>query len=929
MAEVYRARLFDDQGGAELVAVKKILPRFLRDQDALQSFVDEADVAMLLDHPNIVRVLAFGAPVANESLQDGSAAAPHYIVMEFVDGKDLADIIAEASRRRFRLPLGFVVQVVADLARALDHAWHAVDNRHEPLHLVHRDVSPPNVLVTRTGSAKLADFGISKVRASVRRTQVGVIKGKYGYLSPEQAHARPLDQRSDLYNLGILMFEALSGERLFHADSDVELLHLMRAPRVPRLAADLLVPAPIEDLMRRLLSVDPGDRPADAATCEAELMAAATASKISPRPDENARFLAHLFPPRPAGPTGRAHVAAERLRCKSMRRAGVASGAPVGAANASTSVLAVAPRVTAAGRAAPLPRQPVPGLSSSMNAGAPTGRLGPTATPKTPSRVVPLPASPQRPAERHASVVQPRAVALDPALPLAENAKARNARHDDEDSEGSAPVPRHLVVPLPPPAPDRSARDPLASEPDSSPWSQPARVPPAVASSANSIDAPAAVAFSAPAPRPSAATAHDAMSTAAPLPRPGAPSATAAPHRRPSPPPPPPAGLHAVHLSPSSPSPARAGPGGRNDLGASARDGSLAGASFLAELTPVGALDLPTADGFPSSTPSADGVFASSTTDANADDLPLLGPGTAPTVEEQRRTGAHEGMRVLRRRRSMFSGADVAARARWVGLVVFLGFVGVVGGVAAGGPVRRAWAGDVSRASRTLFVRTTPAGARMTFDQQTVLGVTPLVVDVQAKDGDHVLALAFPGAAPLQKNLRLGPDDHYVAISESLLPQPKLLVDTRPSGAVVTLDGREVGRAPLSLVDVDETHAHELSASAPAHRTMKVVVPAGRDPVHAVTLALEPVATMGRLAVLSSVPGVVFVDGVPWGSTVSSFAGSAKSSAARAASDKDDGTHEVPPGPHDVVVEFAALNTRKSTRVDVEPRIFTRIVVEP
>jgi tRNA A-37 threonylcarbamoyl transferase component Bud32 len=292
MAEVYRARVRDDDGVLHEYAVKKILPQFTRDADILRMFIEEARVAAFLHHECVVRVYDLCTSPSGE----------YYIVMEFADGKDFSDVIWEASQKRQVVPLGMTLLAAREVLRALDAAWHASDERGQQLRLIHRDVSPHNVLVTWDGRIKLTDFGIAKVAASAHKTQLGVIKGKFGYMSPEQARGRPLDQRSDLFAVGILLYEGFTGQRLFEGPTDVETLEAMRAAKVPRLAPELNVPADVEAVMRQALAKDPDRRFASARAFESALTDAARRCGVELRPAECAATMRRFFPTLAQGP---------------------------------------------------------------------------------------------------------------------------------------------------------------------------------------------------------------------------------------------------------------------------------------------------------------------------------------------------------------------------------------------------------------------------------------------------------------------------------------------------------------------------------------------------------------------------------------------------------------------------------------------------
>ncbi|HUH03975.1 MAG TPA: serine/threonine-protein kinase, partial [Kofleriaceae bacterium] len=176
MAEIYRAKTFDSHGHAHLVAVKRVLAHLAEDDDFIQMLVDEAKIAGLLRHPNIARVYEFAR-----------AHGEYFIAMEHVDGKDMRSILERCRQQKRPMPAQHVAYIGSEVATALHAAHTAVDNRGRPLRIVHRDVSPSNVICSYTGEVKLCDFGIAKATLSKVNTKTGVIKGKVKYMSPEQA----------------------------------------------------------------------------------------------------------------------------------------------------------------------------------------------------------------------------------------------------------------------------------------------------------------------------------------------------------------------------------------------------------------------------------------------------------------------------------------------------------------------------------------------------------------------------------------------------------------------------------------------------------------------------------------------------------------------------------------------------------------------
>src|SRR6185436_21113745 len=185
----------------------------------------------------------------------------YYIAMEFVDGKDLRSLMNAGRRKGIRLPLGLALFIAARLASALDYAHRKRDFEDREMGLVHRDVSPQNVLLTYEGDVKLCDFGIAKAVSKASQTQMGALKGKLQYMSPEQAWGRTVDARSDIFSLGAVLFEMLTGERLFSGDTEMSVLEAVRHGRIrtPR-DIDPSIPREVDELVAHALARDPDDR---------------------------------------------------------------------------------------------------------------------------------------------------------------------------------------------------------------------------------------------------------------------------------------------------------------------------------------------------------------------------------------------------------------------------------------------------------------------------------------------------------------------------------------------------------------------------------------------------------------------------------------------------------------------------------------------
>jgi serine/threonine-protein kinase len=254
MAEVYLARRAGPHGFQKLVAVKRILPQYACDADFVAMFVDEARVCARLGHPNIVQVFDFGE-------QDGEL----YMAMEYVDGTTGARLIRAVATRGENIPLDVALHVTLSLLRALEYAHTARDEEGKPLALVHRDVSPGNVLIDRSGAVKLTDFGIARAAEIERRTDAGQLKGKLGYMSPEQVVGRDLDARSDLFTLAIVLTEMVILRPLFSGGKELDVLLRIRDADLSAIdRASHRVPDDVRAVLFRGLARDPTLRYASA-----------------------------------------------------------------------------------------------------------------------------------------------------------------------------------------------------------------------------------------------------------------------------------------------------------------------------------------------------------------------------------------------------------------------------------------------------------------------------------------------------------------------------------------------------------------------------------------------------------------------------------------------------------------------------------------
>ena len=221
MAELFKAQQRGVQGFQKIVAIKRILPHFSDNEDFVTMFIDEAKLAAQLTHPNIVQIFDLG-----------KAGSSYYIAMEYVNGRDLRTLLRKVREYGAPFPEQVAAFVVMKIAAALDYAHRKRGFDDRELKLVHRDISPQNVILSTEGAVKLVDFGIAKAASKASHTVAGALKGKLLYMSPEQATGQPLDNRSDLYSLGLVLFELLTGERCFQADSELGVLEKVRLGRI-------------------------------------------------------------------------------------------------------------------------------------------------------------------------------------------------------------------------------------------------------------------------------------------------------------------------------------------------------------------------------------------------------------------------------------------------------------------------------------------------------------------------------------------------------------------------------------------------------------------------------------------------------------------------------------------------------------------------
>jgi len=249
MAEVFVGDAMSVQGFKKRVAIKRVLPHLASNENFIGMFLDEARLGARMNHANIVSVLDIGA-----------ADNTYFIVMEYVDGANLKTIIEVLLKQGRPVPMKDAVYIAMEACRGLSYAHELCDDDGNELDIVHRDISPPNILISKRGEVKVTDFGLAKASTQLEKTDPGVVKGKFSYLAPEAALGDPVDERADLFAMGIVLWEMIAGRRLFLGDSDYQTVKLVQQANVPSLAA---INPEADDSLERILAKALAKHPAD------------------------------------------------------------------------------------------------------------------------------------------------------------------------------------------------------------------------------------------------------------------------------------------------------------------------------------------------------------------------------------------------------------------------------------------------------------------------------------------------------------------------------------------------------------------------------------------------------------------------------------------------------------------------------------------
>lgn len=284
MAEVWKARMRGVEGFQKIVAIKKILPHLSDNQDFIEMFVDEAKLAAQLNHNNIIHIYDLG-----------KIQSSYYIAMEYIDGHDLKNILRKAQERDQPLTVEIALFIASKIAAALDYAHRKHDFEGKEMGLVHRDVSPQNVLISEEGDIKLCDFGIAKAASKASHTQSGALKGKLQYMAPEQAWGRNIDRRSDIFALATVLFEMLTARQLFAGDNELSILEQVREAHVtpPSQYNDEVTPQ-IDAIVIKALQKDPAARYQTAGEMQRDLDAVLYSFRPTPTSADLAIYMHRL-----------------------------------------------------------------------------------------------------------------------------------------------------------------------------------------------------------------------------------------------------------------------------------------------------------------------------------------------------------------------------------------------------------------------------------------------------------------------------------------------------------------------------------------------------------------------------------------------------------------------------------------------------------
>lgn len=284
MAEIYKAKTFGVDGFEKLLAIKRILPHCAADKDFITMLIDEAKLTVSLSHANIVQVYDLG-----------KIGDDYFISMEYIHGINLRDIMYRCRETQRPIPPEISVYIIAEVCKGLDYAHRKSDAQGQPLNIIHRDISPQNILLSYEGEVKIVDFGIAKAAMNISHTMAGILKGKIAYMSPEQALGKAIDNRTDIFSAGILLYEMLSNSKLYTGESQFEVLKKIRTTKIEEEKLPGTIPQPLKWVVAKALAYKSDDRFQNAGDLQIELTKFLYSTYLDFSPRKLAAFIKELF----------------------------------------------------------------------------------------------------------------------------------------------------------------------------------------------------------------------------------------------------------------------------------------------------------------------------------------------------------------------------------------------------------------------------------------------------------------------------------------------------------------------------------------------------------------------------------------------------------------------------------------------------------
>ena len=285
MAEIHLAYKEGLDGFEKYLVIKKVLPNLASQKSFVSMFLNEAKLAAQLNHPNIVQIYELG-----------KAKDVHFIAMEFVHGRDMRQVFPRTVARGIPFPMEYALKIVSDVCEGLHYAHTKTDSFGRPLNIVHRDITPENILVSFEGSVKITDFGIAKAATQIEHTKAGEIKGKLSYMSPEQCGGENLDPRSDIFTLGTILYEWLTGYKLFSGDNEAAIIRSILESKIypPSFFKDD-IPSDVEKIVMKCIEPDPSNRYSDAREVQYDIDSFLSSHSFNPSNFHLANFIKQLF----------------------------------------------------------------------------------------------------------------------------------------------------------------------------------------------------------------------------------------------------------------------------------------------------------------------------------------------------------------------------------------------------------------------------------------------------------------------------------------------------------------------------------------------------------------------------------------------------------------------------------------------------------